>query len=210
MFPKLTPVVRALLFTNLIVYGLQRFTGFGPLFLYEFALWPIGPSHRVESAPFEPWQIVTYAFLHDPQTWAHIFGNMLALYMFGPDSEQLLGSRRFAFYYFACVIGAALTQVFVMHALYPSPYPTLGASGGIFGILLLFGMAYPHRKIIFLYFPVPISAWIFVTLYGLAELWQGVFGSSEGIAHFAHLGGMATGFALIMYWRIRSRRAGHA
>jgi membrane associated rhomboid family serine protease len=128
--------------------------------------------------------------------------------MFGPDVEQVLGSRRFAFYYFACVVGAALTQMFVVHAIYPSPYPTLGASGGIFGILLLFGMAFPYRKILFVFFPIPINAWLFVTLYGVAELWLGVFGSSQGVAHFAHLGGMATGFALILYWRSQNRSGG--
>jgi membrane associated rhomboid family serine protease len=209
MFRNLTPVVRALLYANLIVYALQRLTGYDDLLLREFALWPVGVESPDGGSLFEPWQVVTYAFLHDPFSWLHIFGNMLALFMFGPDVEQLLGSRRFTVYYFTCVIGAALTQTFVMHYLYPSLLPTLGASGGIFGILLLFGMAFPYRRIL-VYFAIPVPAWLFVTLYGVAELWLGVFGSSQGVAHFAHLGGMAAGYALILYWRSVNRRGRQA
>jgi membrane associated rhomboid family serine protease len=203
MFGNLTPVVRALLYANFIVYGLQRLTGYGPLFLWEFALWPPG-SQLQGGAPFEPWQIISYAFLHDPSNWLHLIGNMFALLMFGPDVERLLGSRRFVLYYFVCVVGAALTQLFVMHAITQEPYPTLGASGAIFGILLLFGLAFPTRRIL-LYFALPMPAWLFVLLYGLAELFFGVFGSMQGVAHFAHLGGMAAGAALILYWRSRIR-----
>jgi membrane associated rhomboid family serine protease len=206
MFRNLTPVVRALLLVNFIVYALQRFTGYGDLLLEHFALWPIGSSQQGSAIPFEPWQVVTYAFLHDPRNWAHILGNMLAVYMFGSDTELVLGPRRFGFYYFACVIGAALTQLAVMHAAHSEPYPTLGASGGVFGILLLFGMSFPQRKVIMLFLPIPISAWLFVTLYGLFELGFGVFGGSDGVAHFAHLGGLATGAVLILYWRSTSRR----
>ena len=113
-------MVRALLFSNFIVYGLQRLTAYGSLLVYEFALWPIGPAHR-GSAPFEPWQIVSYAFLHDPDTWAHIFGNMLALYMFGPDSSGCWGRAASRSTILPASIGAALAQLFVMHAIYPAP-----------------------------------------------------------------------------------------
>lgn len=200
MFRNLTPVVRALLLVNFIVYVLQRFTGFGDILLEHFALWPIGASQQ-GAPPFEPWQLVSYAFLHDPANWMHIFGNMLAVYMFGSDTELVLGSRRFGFYYIACVIGAAATQLVVMHAASSGPYPTLGASGGVFGILLLFGMSFPQRKVIMLFLPIPMPAWLFVVLYGLFELVFGVFGGSDGVAHFAHLGGLATGAVLLLYWR---------
>ena len=201
MFRNLTPVVRALLLVNFIVYVLQRFTGYGDILLEYFALWPIGGSQQGGAIPFEPWQLITYAFLHDPQNWMHILGNMLAVYMFGPDTELVLGSRRFGFYYLACVVGAAATQLVVMHAAASGPYPTLGASGGVFGILLLFGMSFPQRKVIMLFLPIPMPAWLFVMLYGLFELVFGVFGGSDGVAHFAHLGGLATGALLILYWR---------
>jgi membrane associated rhomboid family serine protease len=205
MFRNLTPIVRALLYANLIVYALQRLTGLGPWLEYEFALWPLGFPATPYNGAFEPWQLVTYAFLHDPSTWLHIFGNMLALYMFGPDVERVLGSRRFAVYYFVCVIGAALTQLAVEHAA-AQPFQTLGASGGIFGILLLFGLAFP-RRVILLYFALPMPAWLFVLMYGLLELWFGVFGRMQDVAHFAHLGGMAAGAAMILFWRSRIRRA---
>jgi membrane associated rhomboid family serine protease len=202
MFGTLTPVVRALLYANVIVFGLQWLTGPTLLPAY-FALWPLN-SARLTGVPFEPWQLISYAFLHDG-FW-HIAGNMFALYVFGPDVELLLGAKRFTLYYFVCVIGAALTQLWVVQYLYPTPFPTVGASGGIFGLLLFYGMAFPHRRMLLLIPPIPMPAWLLVTLYGVLELILGVFGTSQGIAHFAHLGGMATGFLMILYWRWQQRR----
>lgn len=204
MFHVLTPVVRALLYVNLIVYGLEWLTG--EQLLEHFALWPVGADRLYGEPPFEPWQLISYAFLHDTRNLWHLFGNMFALYMFGPDVERLLGGRRFALYYFACVIGAGLTQLWVVHSVAPGPYETIGASGGIFGLLLFYGMAFPRRKLMLLFPPVPMPAWVFVTLYGILELSLGVFGQGQGVAHFAHLGGMATGLAMILYWRATARR----
>jgi membrane associated rhomboid family serine protease len=202
MFRRLTPMVRALLYTNLIVYVAETLTG--DTLLRLFALWPLN-AHSLYGAPsFEPWQLVSYAFLHGG--WLHLFSNMLALYMFGPDCEQVLGTRRFTQYYFACAVGAALTQMIVMHAVDPGPTPTLGASGAIFGILLFYGMAFPRRTILLLFLPIPMPAWLFVTLYGIFELVQGVTGSAQDVAHFAHLGGLATGLLVILYWRRQTPR----
>jgi len=86
------------------------------------------------------------------------------------------------------------------------PIPTLGASGGVFGLLLAFGMAYPRQQLIIFPIPVPIQAWLAVTLYGGLELFLGVTRTAQGVAHFAHLGGMATGFVLIRYWQSQRRR----
>jgi membrane associated rhomboid family serine protease len=102
-----------------------------------------------------------------------------------------------------CVVGAALAQLAVTGAANTPPVPTVGASGGVFGLLLAFGMAWPHRKLMLLFPPIPMPAWLFVTLYGLLELYLGVTGSGQGIAHFAHLGGMAAGYALLTYWTRR-------
>jgi membrane associated rhomboid family serine protease len=204
MFRQLTPAVRVILYANVIVFGLWWLAGEQVRELMDswLALWPVDSASRYGYPPFEPWQLITYAFMHGGG-W-HLFGNMFALYMFGPDSESLLGTRRFTIYYFACVLGAAVSQLLVTHYLYPGPYPTVGASGGIFGILLLYGMAFPHRQLLLLFPPIPMPAWLFVTLYGVLELCLGVFGTSQGVAHFAHLGGMATGYVLIRYWRARA------
>jgi len=110
-------------------------------------------------------------------------------------------------YYLACVVGAAVTQLAVNDFL-NSPYPTVGASGGIFGLLLAYGMSYPNRRLVVLPIPFPMPAWLVMTLYGALELFLGVTGTQQGVAHFAHLGGMAAGYLLIRYWRGRAGRAG--
>jgi len=86
------------------------------------------------------------------------------------------------------------------------PAPVVGASGAVFGLLLAYGMAYPRRELIIFPIPVPIQAWLAVTIYGALELYLGVTGTASGIAHFAHLGGMATGFVMIRYWQAKRRR----
>lgn len=203
---QLTPLVRALLTINIVVYALQYFTGSGPLSgpFVLLQLWPWHGHERFGVPSLQPWQLLSYGFLHGSPL--HLFANMLALYMFGPDVERLLGSQRFLGYYLTCVVGAALAQTFVTAFVYPSPYPTVGASGGIFGLLLAFGLAFPQRQVMLLFPPIPMPAWLFVTLYGLLELYLGVFGSEQGVAHFAHLGGMAAGYLLIRHWRSRPRR----
>ena len=201
MLGNLTPTVRAILIANIIVFGAQ--TWLGDETLLRFALWPLHSSDPERSLPFGIWQLVTYAFLHGGFT--HLFANMFALYMFGSDVERLLGSRRFQVFYFVCVIGAAVAQELVTATIRPSFEPTVGASGGIFGILLCFGMAFPRRQLLLLFPPIPMPAWLFVTLYGILELLLGVFGTNQGVAHFAHLGGMAAGYLLILYWRARAR-----
>jgi len=135
----------------------------------------------------------------------HLFTNMFAMYMFGSDVERLLGTRRFQLFYGVCIVGAALVQQFVTATIQPTVAPTLGASGGIFGLLLCYGMAFPHRRLMLIFPPIPMPAWLFVTLYGVLELFLGVFSLNQGVAHFAHLGGMAAGYLLLMYWRAQSR-----
>jgi membrane associated rhomboid family serine protease len=201
---RLPPVTRALLMANVAIFILQLATG--NLLVGTFALWPFGSPQFRGYPEFEPWQLVTYGFLHG--SMAHLFFNMLALYMFGGDIERLLGSRRFLAYYLACVIGAAVAQLVVLGGMHLTPVPTVGASGGVFGLLLAFGMAFPQRRLMLLFPPIPMPAWLFVTLYGMLELYLGVTGSGLGVAHFAHLGGMATGYVLLTYWARKGGRAG--
>jgi len=200
------PVVQALLIGNGIVFLLQQFGGMS-LLIQHFALWPIGTPNFVEGAiglqrvpQFQVWQLVTYAFLHGGLL--HLFFNMFALWMFGSLIELVWGSRRFMIYYFTCVIGAALAQLVVASsATAGGIYPTIGASGGVFGILLAFGLRFPNQYILLLIPPIPIKAKYFVLIYGAIELYLGITGTQAGVAHFAHLGGMFAGLLLILYWR---------
>ena len=187
--PSLPPATQALLLANVAVFFLERVIGdalFGPL-----ALWPLG------SGNFFPWQILSYSFLHG--SFEHLFFNMLGLWMFGGELEQVWGRKRFLVFYFASVIAAALTQLLV-NFLLGSGAPTVGASGGLFGLLLAFAMIFPNR-IILLFFVLPMKAKWLVTLYGAIELYQGVYVLNSGVAHFAHLGGMLGGLLTLRYWR---------
>jgi membrane associated rhomboid family serine protease len=196
------PVTRTLLVLNVAIFALQYVMG--PFLLRWFALWPPASAQFPGAPGFEVWQLLTYGFLHGGLT--HLFFNMFALYMFGGEIERLFGARRFVTYYLVCVVGAAVAQLVVISNLDSRPVPTVGASGGVFGLLLAFGMAFPQRRIMLLFPPIPMPAWLFVTLYGLLELYLGVTGSGQGVAHFAHLGGMVAGFVLLLRWR-GNRRA---
>jgi membrane associated rhomboid family serine protease len=133
----------------------------------------------------------------------HIGFNMLALYMFGGQLEMVFGRRRFLVYYLGCIFSAALTQLAVLSFVSGDAYPTVGASGGVFGLLLAYGLLFPHNKVMLLFPPIPMPAWLFVSLYGLLEIYLGVTGTQSGVAHFAHLGGMIGGWLLIRQWRRR-------
>ena len=191
-------VIFALLIINGVVFALQQIS---PRFMMiNFALWPAGPSN----SPFMPWQLVTYGFLHG--NLMHIAFNMFALWMFGRELELIMGARRFITYFLTCVIGAGFIQLIVA-GTQGGLYPTVGASGGVFGILLAYGLAFPNRMIMLLFPPIPMKAKYFVLVFGLLELYLGVSGSAPGVANFAHLGGMLFGFLLLRYWS-RSRRRG--
>lgn len=180
----------------------------GDTALLNFALWPLGEPRMagfVDGQPlyvgFHFWQVLTYGFMHGGTM--HLLLNMFALFMFGSELERFWGSRPFALYYFVCLIGAGLVQLVVatMAVQHGQFYPTVGASGGVFGLLLGFAMMFPRRRVMLLFPPIPMPAWLLVTLFGALELFLGVSGSRSGIAHFAHLGGMVFGFFMILYWR---------
>lgn len=166
--------------------------GGGALFNW-FALWPLG-------AGFAPWQLATYALLHGGLL--HLAFNMYGLWMFGTPLEQLWGPRRLLQYYAASVLMAGLVQLLVASDS-PFAYPTVGASGGLFGLLLGYAMLFPQRTIMLLFPPIPMPAWLFAVVYGALELTLGVTGAASGIAHFAHVGGMLGGWLMLRYWRGR-------
>ena len=196
MFPRLPPATQGLILANIGVFLLQLLA-FDPM-VGLFALWP--PS----SGLFHWWQLITYGFLHDPRNVAHIFLNMFALFMFGRGLELSWGGRRFLIYYFVCVLSAAVTQLLVERAA-GGGEPVLGASGGVFGVLLAFAWYFPRTRLILIPIPIPMPAWLFVTIYALLELFFGVTGTMSNVAHFAHLGGMLGGALCILYWRARHR-----
>ena len=185
----LPTAVKHLLIINLIVflatialerYGLYAITN-------SMALWSI------QSGLFKIWQPLTYMFMH--ASIDHIFFNMFALWMFGCILENYWGTKRFLIYYLVCGLGAAAINLLVAPG-----GPTVGASGAVYGILLAFGMTFPNEYI-YLYFLLPIKAKWFVVIYAALELFEGVSHSMDGIAHFAHLGGMLFGLLLILWWR---------
>lgn len=188
-FSMLPPAVKNLMIINVLF--------FAATYVFEsvyhssipamLCLYPIG------SGLFRIWQPFTYMFMHGGLD--HIFFNMFALWMFGYVLENYWGSKRFLLYYLACGLGGAIASL-----LLPGFHITLGASGAVYGILLAFGMMFPEERI-YLYFIMPIKAKWFVTAYAAIELIEGVFRTSDGIGHFAHLGGMIVGFCIIMIWR---------
>ena len=179
---SMPPMTQALIVINAIAFLLQNVLS--NALIGSLALWPLGSN-------FMPWQIVTYAFLHGSLT--HLLFNMFGVYMFGSDLERVWGSRRFLIYYMVCAITAAIAQLIVA-LVTGAVYPTVGASGGVFGLLLAFAMVFPKRVIMPLFPPIPMRAPIFVAIYGVLELVLGVTGTQAGVAHFEHLGGMAGGY----------------
>jgi len=195
------PVTKTLLIANVAIFIIQQFAG--DALLIWFALWPLGINQF--SAPgtpgFLPWQLITYSFLHGNEL--HILVNMLGLYMFGSEVERVLGRQRYLTFYFVSVLAAALAQL-VMSVLSPGPpFPTVGASGGVFGLLLAYGMFFPRRIVMLIFPPIPMPAWLFVIVYAGIELYLGVTGTQAGVAHFAHLGGMLGGYLMLRRWRRR-------
>ena len=184
------PFIQGLIIANVTAFLLEQV--FGVSLANWFALWPL------DSGLFIPWQVLTYAFLHG--NVMHLAFNMFGLWMFGAELERVWGWRRLGVFYAVSVLTAAAAQLLVT-SMMGIDVPTIGASGGLFGLLIGFAMVFPHRTLVLLIPPIPMPAWLFVTLYGLIELTLGVTGSASGVAHFAHLGGLFGGWMMMRYWR---------
>ncbi len=186
---SLPPATQALIITNVIVF----FAGaaLGGVNLDTFALWPLGSY-------FMPWQVLTYAFLHG--SFTHLLFNMFGLYMFGSDVERVWGTPRFLNYYLICALAGAAAQM-LFSLITGAGAPMVGASAAIFGLLFAFAKLYPNRTVIPLFPPIPMRAPVFVAVYGALELVLGVTGTAQGVAHFAHLGGLVGGFLYLKYGR---------
>ena len=185
----LPPAVKHLLIINVLCYLLYYALSRQHIIDLNYWLGIWTPS----SGMFRIWQPLTYMFMHG--NFEHLFFNMFSLWMFGAVLERSWGTRRFVFYYLVCGIGAGLLNLLV-----PGVHLSVGASGAIYALLLAFGMMFPNEYI-YLYFLVPIKTkWFIIGMVAL-EILLGVFRSYDGVAHFAHLGGMLIGFLLILYWR---------
>lgn len=184
----LTPVVRNLLIANTAVWILQQF--WNPFLLAYFALSPLAIINDLAI-----WQLFSYMFLHGG--FGHLFFNMFTLWMFGGEVERTLGSNKFLKYYIVTGVGAGLFQLL---ANWGSASAIIGASGAIYGVLLAFAVFFPNR-LIMLFFIIPIRARTLIALYiGLSlvlGLKSGILGTSDNVAHFAHLGGAIVGFFIL-------------
>ncbi len=201
-FSFFPPVIKYLMIINGIVYLLQIFLGqfyftddlgreksLETYLIKYFALMPLGEN-------FRPWQLITFQFMHG--SFSHILFNMLYLWMFGTELENLWGSRKFLIYYLTCGIGAGLTQLFLSPLLEGSIGPTVGASGGIYGLLMAFALIFPRRPI-YLYFFIPIPAMYLIGFMILLELFS--IGDLSLTAHLAHIGGAFIGLSYILIER---------
>lgn len=162
---------------------------------------------------FKPWQILTHMFMHGG-FW-HIFFNMYSLLMFGSILERSLGPKKFLIFYFVTGLGAVAlhtgvewmqARVFIANGAVNAYQallmtPTLGASGAIYGVLIGFAMLYPQAQLMLIFPPIPVKAKWLVIIFAAIELFSGINGIQESVAHFAHLGGMLFGWLLIRWWR---------
>lgn len=213
---SIMPVTKHLLIINVIVWLATIVFGRAGIIDLERYL----GLHFWLGSDFNPAQLFTYMFMHDTSGFAHIFFNMFSLWMFGSLIEKVLGSKRYLFYYISCGLGAALVQELVwqlswqdMYNSISMQYPgfpadqfynllvTVGASGAVFGILLAFGMIFPNMSMYIIPFPFPIKAKWVVLGYGAIELFFGISHTMNGVAHYAHLGGMIAGILMILYWK---------
>ena len=146
-------VTTGLLVANVAMFLVQLVA---PGVILPLALWPVGPAPAGVDAGFAPWQLVTYGFLHGGL--AHLAFNMFGLYMFGNAVEQTLGGRRYLIYYLVCIVSAAVTQL-IFAGVTGAYYPVLGASGGVFGLLLAYAYYFPNNRVMLLLLPKATWVW---------------------------------------------------
>jgi membrane associated rhomboid family serine protease len=196
------PVTKALLWILGIAFLLQQLNP--DTAAWHFALWPLGEFRTQEGfvSLFQPWQLLSYALLHGD--WIHIFFNAFALIQFGPRLEYSLGQKRYIQFLLVCTVGAALCQLAVATMMVNAghrPFPTVGASGAIYGVLLAWAVMWPHDRVLMILPPMEVSVRTMVIIFGVLALLLGVTGTAQGVAHFAHLGGMLFGWLLLRYWQ---------
>lgn len=200
---RIPPVVKTLLLLNIAAFAVDmacsNFLGL------DLTRW-LGLHYVLDPlCRFVPTQFITYMFMH--QGLSHIFFNMFALWMFGRIMEQVWGAKRFLIYYIVCGVGAGIIQEIgqALGIIFPLA-TTIGASGAVYGILLAFGMTFPNERLFIIPFPFPIKAKYFIGIYIVIEVLEGISGK-DGVAHFAHLGGMFFGLLTILYWKSKTSKS---
>jgi len=177
------PITLILILLNVSVYALAVATG--PDIVRVFGLWPPGSG-----GAFHVWQLVTYSFLHG--SLLHLGLNMLAIWMFGAELERRWGDLRYLLTYLFSVVVAAMTQIAVSGYFLHASGPVIGASGGVFGLLMAYALyfanpsssSFPalHR------IPAAPTCWL-----RRRELFLGIT-THAGVAHFAASGGLFGGW----------------
>ena len=188
----MTPWVTRLLIANVVFYFMAA-PG-SPLYhlltFHPAAVFGVDRSY-IPSIPFRPWTLVSYMFLH--AGFSHILFNMIGLFFFGPRLETKLGAKSFLYLYFLSGIGGAvLSMPFMFNAR------IVGASGAVYGIMLGFAYFWPRERI-YIWGVLPVQAWLLASFLVLSSLYSGITGSNSGVAHLAHLGGLAAGFAYLKW-----------
>lgn len=184
---RTTPVVLNLIIINALIFVAQM------VFDSTWGLTNRMALYSYNSGLFEPYQLVTHMFAHGG--FFHILFNMYALWMFGSVLERVWGPKRFLIFYLVCGLAAGLTQMFLV-----SGGAAIGASGAIMGLLAAFAYTFPNTQFYILPFPFPIKAKYMAAIYAAIDLFGGFSGSTDNVAHFAHLGGLVMGFILVIIW----------
>jgi membrane associated rhomboid family serine protease len=225
----LPPIVKNLIFINVLFFlaeflfkdqfyfdGFERFGFEGVL-----GLWPINHEN------FRPYQVFTHMFTH--ADIMHILFNMFGLWMFGRVLESVWGPKRFLIFYLVCGIGSALAHMTVAYFQYQDvlqvmeilkatgqteqyervqllPFHAVGASGAVMGVLVAFAYLFPNTELMLLFPPIPIKAkWLIIIMIAF-DLFGGLGRTSDGVAHWAHLGGAAMGFILVYIWNKTNKK----
>ena len=198
-FQQTTPVVLNLIIINVLVFLIQAFFD-GPdtgnlldqQITSKIALFPYDTPY------FKPYQLVTHMFAHGG--FFHLFFNMFVLWMFGSMLEKVWGPKRFFIFYFACGLAAGVAHLLLQNA------PAVGASGAIMGLFAAFAYLFPNTQLIIFPIPVPVKAKYAVAIMAAFDLFGGVYSAGSNIAHFAHLGGLAMGFILVLIWNKTNKK----
>ncbi len=218
-FQRTTPIVLNLIIINALVYLAQGLGG-------DQASTDLFALHHYKSDYFQPYQLVTHMFMHGG--FFHLFFNMIALWMFGSMVEKVWGPKRFLIFYFICGLGAAVFQLgsyavdwwqvdqnigqlnedlLNQYQTRLRMQATVGASGAIMGVLAAFGYLFPNNELIIFPIPIPIKAkWAIMGLIAMDVFGGVVKVQGDNIAHFAHIGGAAIGFLLVLYWNKTNKK----